>query len=141
MLLGKFKATALYAAAVAAALGFVGGCHKSEAPIVGAWNDRRGIEIEFKPDHTFGQSDGLATGKWTFADGRLTLTPETIKGAHPVDYLAPKSAGRSQPLTASESITVKQATRDISLTLSADGKLLTPVDPSISGQTLTKREK
>jgi hypothetical protein len=115
------------------------GCHGKGSQVAGNWKDSQGAVIQFKTDGTFEQGSGAASGKWTLSDGKVTVTIESIQGMSPEAYMLRNNKGPGQPLTPVESATLKQATGNIVLTLSDDGKTLTPTDPAIGTiRTLTK---
>ncbi len=104
------------------------GCRGNADPISGKWKDKLGDTIVFAPDHTFSQSSGLATGKWSFSDGKLTVTVEKIKGMTPEVFLRRRYPVESRKMTKADFDKFKKETIDFVLAPSEDGKTLAPAD-------------
>ena len=127
----RFGAILLVASLAAA---FVGGCKPKEPEIVGLWKDDKGTSTTFNPDKTFSQGVGgqSATGKWTYADKKVTITLEKI-GNQTVDDFINGMAKIGVP--ADQIAKAKAQPRSMPLTVSEDGKTMTMTVPGATGKT------
>lgn len=108
------------------------GCHGRGPQIAGHWTSVSGAVVDLKPDKTFAQVNGSATGTWSFANGKVTLHYETVGGAPvgpQIDALARQVSASGSKATPATLDAMKDRIKTIEFKLSPDGSTLTLADP------------